>query len=152
MTMILQQAKPVPFLRHVAAVFYDSMLLVAIWVVVGFVFVAINRGEAIAAQSALYYGFQSALVLAWAWFCVYFWCAQAQTLGMRAWRLVVVNELGHTLNRKEATKRFVFLLVTCLPLGFGFFWRLLDSEGLTLYDRLAKTRLWLVEKNPYKLD
>lgn len=149
MAVILKQAKPVPMLRHVSAVFYDSMLLVAIWVVVGFVFVAINRGEAIVAKSALHYGFQSALILAWCGFSVYFWSAQAQTLGMRAWRMVLTDERGQNLSKTLATKRFVYLLMTCLPLGFGFFWRLIDSQNLTLYDRLAKTRLWLVERNPY---
>ena len=149
MALTLTNAKPAPFSRHFASVIYDSMLMMAVWVVVGFIFVAINRGEAIAPQSALHYGFQSALLLAWAGFLGYFWSAQGQTLGMRAWRLVVSDGEGRALSKALAIKRFAWLILTCLPLGFGFFWRLLDSRKLTLYDRLSHTRLWLVEKNPY---
>jgi uncharacterized RDD family membrane protein YckC len=44
--------------------------------------------------------------------------------------------------------RFSLGLLTCLPLGLGFLWMLLDRERRTLYDRLSGTRVVLLPPKP----
>jgi protein-export membrane protein secF len=85
----------------------------------------------------------------WIAFYVYFWSKQGQTLGMRAWRLAVADENGYPIGGKRALLRWFCALITCAPAGIGLWWRALDKDGRTLYDRLSRTRLYLLPGNPY---
>jgi uncharacterized RDD family membrane protein YckC len=70
-----------------------------------------------------------------------FWWRGGQTLGMRAWRLKVVRMDGSPLRWSDALKRHLAALLSCLTLGLGFLWVLVDSDGLAWHDRLSATRL-----------
>ena len=143
MPLIIADARPAPLMRHLAAIAYDAMLLAACWIGVGF-----NKGEAITG-GALHYLLQAALLATWLAFYLYFWTRQGQTLGMRAWRLAVADENGQPLTIARACKRWCCALLTCAPAGIGLWWRYLDVDGCTLYDRLSRTRLYLLPTNPY---
>ena len=43
MPLIIADARPAPLMRHLAAIAYDSMLLVACWIGVGFLFLIFNK-------------------------------------------------------------------------------------------------------------
>lgn len=146
MSVQLQDARPASCFRQLAAMLYDAFLIAALWVLCGFIFVLCNRGEALLVGSAMWWLFRLSLLLVWALFYVYFWTAQAQTLGMRAWRLVLVNQNGRNLSTAQAWKRFLLMLCS---LGLGFLWRLFDAEQRCWYDRVLGTRLYSVPKNPY---
>ncbi len=79
-----------------------------------------------------------------------FLSSQGQTLGMRAWRLVVVNERGKTSSPLQCFLRWFFAIITCMPFGFGLWWQFHDSRKRTLYDVLSRTHLNLADKNPYQ--
>jgi len=144
----VSDARPAPLMRQLAAMLYDSFLLAACWIGVGFLFIIFNKGEAITG-GALHYLLQAALLATWLTFYLYFWTRQGQTLGMRAWRLAVADENGHPLTTARACKRWCCALLTCAPAGIGLWWRYLDVDGCTLYDRLSRTRLYLLPTNPY---
>lgn len=148
MPLIIADARPAPLMRHLAAIAYDVMLLAACWIGVGFIFIIFNKGEAITG-GALHYLLQAALLATWLAFYLYFWTRQGQTLGMRAWRLAVADENGRPLTTVLALKRWCCALLTCAPAGIGLWWRYLDVDGCTLYDRLSRTRLYLLPTNPY---
>ena len=93
MPHIIENARPAPLLRQLAAMLYDSFLLAACWIGVGFIFIIFSKGERITG-GALHYALQAALLAVWIAFYVYFWSKQGQTLGMRAWRLAVADESG----------------------------------------------------------
>ena len=141
-------ARPAPLMRQLAAMLYDSFLLAACWIGVGFIFLIISKGQAITG-GALLLALRLALLAAWIGFYVYFWSKQGQTLGMRAWRLAVTDENGHAIGGKRAFLRWCCALITCAPAGIGLWWRALDKDGRTLYDRLSRTRLYLLPTNPY---
>ena len=88
--------RPSPLWRRLAAMFYDAFLLLACVMVLGFVFFFINGGEAIVAGNPLLYALRTAIVATSLFFFAYFWSRQSQTLGMRAWQLVVVDEQGRS--------------------------------------------------------
>lgn len=142
-------ARRAPFWRRLTALLYDALLVVACLMVVGFVMVAANAGERIAPRSPLFYVLQAEMLLTPLLFYVYFWTSQAQTLGMRAWRLVVMDENGQMLGVGRAMMRWGLAVLTCLPVGLGLWWALIDKQGRSLYDVLSKSRLFLVDKNPY---
>ena len=148
MPHIVQNARPAPLLRQLAAMLYDSFLLAACWVGVGFIFIIFSKGERITG-GALQLALRATLLAVWIAFYVYFWSKQGQTLGMRAWRLAVADEDGRAIGYQRALLRWCCALSTCAPAGIGLWWRALDTDGRTLYDRLSRTRLYLLQTNPY---
>lgn len=142
--------RPSPLWRRLAAMFYDAFLLLACVMVLGFVFFFINGGEAIVAGNPLLYALRTAIVATSLFFFAYFWSRQSQTLGMRAWRLVVVDEQGRSPGLWQASLRWFMALITLLPLGVGLWWSLFDRDKRTLYGRFSRTRLYLLAENPYK--
>ena len=148
MPHIVQNARPAPLFRQLAAMLYDSFLLGACWIGVGFIFIIFSKGEPITG-GALHYALQAALLAVWITFFVYFWSKQGQTLGMRAWRLAVADEEGRNLSACRAFIRWSCALITCAVAGIGLWWRFLDKDGHTLYDRLSRSRLYLLPNNPY---
>ena len=64
-----------------------------------------------------------------------------QTFGKMVFGLRVVHREGGAVNPSAALFRIFGLLLSLLPLGFGFFWILLDSERRALHDLLAETRV-----------
>lgn len=85
------------------------------------------------------------ILLAYLYFC-WHWLNGRQTLGMRSWKIEVINETDSTLNYKQASLRYFAALLSLLLLGLGFIWALFDKEKLALHDRLSKTKL-IVNKN-----
>ena len=79
-------------------------------------------------------------------FYLWFWTHGGQTLGMRAWRLQVQQDDGSALSLTQASLRLVTGFLSCLTLGLGICWLWFDKADKTLHDRLAGTRLVLLEK------
>lgn len=129
-------------LRRLAAILYDSLLLVALWFLATVPFIAIEGGESIEAGSGpLHFVYQAVLVLVAYAFFVGYWCHRGRTLGMQSWGLQLETPDGRIPSVGAATVRFIASLLSWLPLGLGFFWQLWDAERLTWHDRLSKTRL-----------
>ena len=68
------------------------------------------------------------------------WKRGGQTLGMRPWRLYVQGTNGAP-SMALLWKRYALGTLSLLCGGLGFWWALLDREGLTWHDRLSNTRL-----------
>lgn len=126
------------FLRRLAAMFYDSLLLLALLAVATSL---ITLPFGMPSESGLllfqFFLFEIIPLL----FFTGFWSWGGQTLGMRAWRLKVVKEDGSQVTWKDAFKRHLAALFSCLFFGLGFLWILVDPQGLAWHDRLSKTRL-----------
>jgi uncharacterized RDD family membrane protein YckC len=74
-------------------------------------------------------------------FFVGFWKLAGETLGMRAWRLRIVDDSGKRPGWGSATLRFFTALLSLAACGLGFLWILVDPERLAWHDRLSGTRL-----------
>ncbi|MBV7433947.1 RDD family protein [Cardiobacteriaceae bacterium TAE3-ERU3] len=143
-------ATPPAIWRILCAMLYDALLVIACIMVFGFIMFAFNRGEVIERGSAMGYALQIGMVCIWAGFFAYFWSRQSQTLGMRAWRLVVTDNNGHSPTFARALLRWLMALLTLLPAGIGLWWRWLDADRRSLYDRLSGTRMFVLARNPYR--
>lgn len=126
-------------LRRVAAMLYDTLLVVALLFFATLPFIALNRGEAVETTGNLFY--RAALLLVIYLFFVGYWTKRGRTLGMQSWELVIENDEGQLPSLRQASIRFFAAMLSWLPFGLGFFWQLWDPERLTWHDRLSGTRI-----------
>ena len=117
---------------------YDGLLVLALMILATIPFVAMQGGEPVEPGDPLYQ--VAMLLVAWAFF-VGFWTRSGRTLGMQSWRLQVETADGNRPGIGAATLRFLGAILSWLPLGLGFWWQLVDSDGLAWHDRLSGTRL-----------
>lgn len=140
--------KPASLPRRLGAVFYDTLLLVALLMLGSFLYVPVV-GDMLPAPlgRALYQVFL--LVISFFYFTG-FWVHGGQTLGLRTWKLRLVARDGGSVTWAQATQRFVLALLSWLCLGLGFLWVLVDREKLTWHDRFSSTRLVRLPDVPRK--
>ena len=129
-------------LRRMAAIGYDCMLLFSVLFFATVPVLLITRGETINPNNPLYTAYIIGICF------LYFgwqWIHGGQTLGMKAWKIRMVNQTQGPVSWRSAFYRFIGSVVSWIPLGAGFLWVLFDREGLTWHDRLSGTRLILTE-------
>lgn len=132
--------RKVPLWRRLAAAFYDTLLLIALYFLVGWIAVMSNHGEAVES----FWLFWVLLLIAWGFFYK-FWRHPGQTLGMQVWKFRVVQANGAPITARQATARYVFALLSWGCCGVGFLWALVDKNQQTWHDRLSHTRLEFID-------
>lgn len=148
---------PAGLFRRLGALFYDSLVVMAILMIAGGVVVAVL--EALVAAGLFNYApYQDAgdlltrhpiwnpvytlyLAACWLYFFVYFWTRGGQTLGMRAWKIVVRNTDGHRISTTQALIR----LTTSL-FGLGNLTVPLDPKKRAFQDMWANTEVVVLPK------
>lgn len=131
--------------RRLAAMFYDSWLVAAIWLV-GVTLDTVVRDPQGLALPVSYLPLQLYLVAAPAWFFGWFWTHGGQTLGMRAWRLKLLTDAGQAVTWRKALLRYAGAWLSAVPLGLGYLWVLFDRDAHAWHDRLSGTRLVMLRK------
>jgi uncharacterized RDD family membrane protein YckC len=127
--------------RRLLSMLYDGLLIIAHWMVLGCIGVAINHGQAV--EGPL---FKSVLFIASYLFFAYFWTRSGQTLGMIAWNLRVETVAGGRISWMQALIRFMVAIPSALLLGAGYWWMLLSDERLSWNDRISDTRVVQLKK------
>lgn len=149
MNFDIARAKRPGFLRRLAAMVYDLVLLFGVLMLAVLV-VIVPYGAVVGEfpHQELWHRFalQLYLMAVIGLYFVFFWVRGGQTLGMRSWRLRLLNDDGSPLHPRAAVLRLVWAVLTIVPLGVGFFWMLFDRDGLTLYDRFSRTRPVMVKR------
>jgi uncharacterized RDD family membrane protein YckC len=128
--------------------FYDGLLLVALWFVVTALLLAVSGGHMADPDRPLWllYTLRVSLLLVTFVFFAGFWTNGGQTLGMRAWRLKLTSASGDPVSWKQALWRFAAAIPSIGAFGLGLIWMLLDKERCAVHDRLSGTRLILLAK------
>jgi uncharacterized RDD family membrane protein YckC len=164
-------------LRRLGAMVYDTLLVIALLIVVTFAFVPLLHGRVLVPQEvgALAYVYWIVQLAAAAAFFVYFWTHRGQTVGMLAWRLRIENLDGSNVRWQTALKRVALHAVLLAPffLGYWFVWRdwtadvyrklalgvslapavlpylwiMFDRERLSWHDRWTRTRIVVLPKS-----
>lgn len=130
-------------IRRLAAILYDSLLLLAVLFIATALILPLTGGEAVRAGHPL---FMTYIFLVAFFFYAWFWTHGGQTLGMRAWRLRVVRYDGGPISLWQALLRYLVAFVSWGALGLGFLWSLVDREKLTWHDRYSQTKLVVTPK------
>jgi len=131
--------------RRLAAIFYDTWLVAAIWLLGAIADTFIRAGLGLPTQGS-HLPLQLYLLSAPAIFFGWFWTHGGQTLGMRAWRLQLLDRDGKPVTWHQALIRYAAAWLSLLPLGLGYLWIWLDRDGQAWHDRLSGTRLVLLRK------
>ncbi len=131
------------YFRLLAACGYELLLLVALWFMSAWIFIAIF-GDA--TQSYKRFFLQLSLWLMTGAYFVWCWCKSGQTLATQTWKMQLVNQSGFKLSVKQALIRYVLASMSALVFGLGFLWALLDKNQHYLHDRILKTRFIRLEK------
>lgn len=148
--------QPAGLFRRLAAMVYDSMLLLGLSFIYGGVF-AVSIPNWLADEplplGELAYGPVGRLFFQLGWlvlivgFFTYFWHRGGQTLGMRAWRLRVQTLDGGTISYQQCLLRCLLAPLSMAAFGLGYIWCLFDPKRQTLHDRLSASQVVCLPKN-----
>ena len=126
---------PATLVKQLAAMVYDSLLIIAILFVATAIALVFNGGNAIESSPA----FNLYLILIIFIFYSWFWHKSGQTLGMQVWKIRIVSDFGGNPSWPVCFLRLVFALLSIACLGLGYWWRLF--KPYTWHDRLSQTRI-----------
>ncbi|MGF1697301.1 RDD family protein [Vibrio lamellibrachiae] len=148
---------PAGLMRRFGALFYDSLIVMAILMMSGGLIVAIL--EALVALGAVNYApyidvsdllgnhpiwspiYTFYLVAIAVYFFVFFWTRAGQTLGMRAWKLQIQNEQGGAISVTQALIRLATSAFGLANLTVPF-----DPQKRGFQDIWAKTKVVVLPK------
>lgn len=141
-------------LRRLAAMVYDSLLLMAVSIFYGALAVGINlliQGAPAAGARVQWGNWGTVVFIGWLltlvlFFC-YFWCKSGQTLGMKTWRLQMVNEDSMALpSLRQCLIRCLCAPFSLLLFGAGYWLLYFSPDRQTLHDKFSGTRVLLLSK------
>lgn len=134
---------PASLWLRIAAGIYDLFPLIALWMLTAGLALLVARGDVDLAHPSIGWrlGLRGALFVVTAAYFVISWARGGQTIGMRAWRLRIVDADGNALGWRRAVLRFVVACVSLLALGIGFFWCLFDRRKRAWHDLAARSVL-----------
>ncbi len=150
--MNTSSATPSPIWRRIAALVYDTLILLAISFMYGATLtaIAVKSGHEPEGYQPM---FSSPLFLLGWLFCLisfycWFWHKSGQTLGMRTWRIKLVqNTVGASPPTwKQCILRSIISPMVILCLGIGYWYQWLNKDQLSLHDKLTGTRVIVIKK------
>ena len=132
---LFTECPPASLFKQLLAMLYDSLLIFAVLFLAVAIALPFNRGEAIESSPLfnLYLLFTVFTYYAW------FWQKSGQTLGMRVWKIRIIDDTGAKPGWGRSYLRLCFALLSWSCLGLGYLWRLL--QPYTWHDRLSHTRV-----------
>ena len=134
---------PAPLWRHAIAMVYDTFLLSAALMLATLPVVTFFDGVP---GGWARHAFQFYLVTVIFLFFGWFWVHGGQTLGMRSWRLQLIDAKGTSVGWKTAFLRFVVAIFSGLAAGLGYWWVLLDKKNRTWHDHASDSYIILLSK------
>lgn len=145
--MIQQQLTKCPtasLFKQLLSMMYDAFLVIALLFLATAILLPFTGGEAI---NGIYYNLY--LIIVVFVFFTWFWSKSGQTLGMKVWKIKLIDEFGFNPSWQICVLRLMFATLSLLLLGIGYWWKLFS--GQTLHGKLSQTRL-IDEKKCEKLN
>jgi uncharacterized RDD family membrane protein YckC len=134
-------AEPAALGWRLLAMLYDLLPVLALWMVASAVLLAVRGGAVIVPWSPVFWLQALLLWILTGAYAVESWRRGGQTLGMRPWRLRVVDGAGETPTRATLWARYAAATLSLATFGLGFAWSLLDRERRGWHDLWTDTRL-----------
>ena len=100
--------RPAGFIRRLAALIYDTLLLLAVLFLATLLVLPLTGGEGVAPYHPI---FRTYLLFVAFFYFAWQWVRGGHTLGMRTWHLRVVQEDGRPLTWWHALLRFMLAIV-----------------------------------------
>ncbi len=128
----------VSLLRRFGAILYDFFLLITVLFIASFlVVVPFNLKP----ENPFFFLYQAYIFVVAFIFFAWFWTHNGQTLGMRTWKIQLVNDDDSAISWGTALIRYSVATLSWLALGLGFLWSLWDKQHRTWHDIASKTKL-----------
>jgi uncharacterized RDD family membrane protein YckC len=124
-------------------VLYEVLTVIALWMLASAIITTIFDN---ATHGPARWLLQGVSLLTISGYFLWCWSHGGQTLAMKTWRIRIVMVSGAPLTILTALQRLLLTAICLLPAGIGLWWALWDKDGQFLHDRLAGTRLVLLEK------
>lgn len=140
MALKIDQAQIPGLARRFAALLYDLIVLFGILLLATSLVVipaSTLSGAEVRLDGWLLILFRIYLVAVGYGFVGYFWVHGGQTLGMRTWRMRLVQDNGQPLSRGATWRRLFW--ATLIPAPVGLLLIPFDPQGLAPHDRLSQT-------------
>ena len=123
--------------RRLASILYDSLLVLAILIIMSLPFFSFNLEENLSLKIIM----QIYYYLITQYFFVWFWVNNEGTLGMKTWKIKIVSEDGNKISYIEAIIRFNTAILSFIFFGLGFLTSFLRKDKKCLHDFISKTAL-----------
>lgn len=140
-------------LRRLAALLYDAFLVLAIWVVLGFLaqlVAGLDTNQVIdgRVQTNPLFGLVlfALMCASSATFYIWFWTRGGQTLGMLAWRIRAQSIDGNLMTFRQSLLRFLCAWPAFFLFGVGYLWLYFDPQGDAAHDRISSTRVVILPR------
>jgi uncharacterized RDD family membrane protein YckC len=118
---------------------YDGLLMLALWMFIEFLVVAVNNGQAMTDAQRPFV--QTIVLFAIFSFFAGFWMHGGKTLGMQAWQIKLVTLDGKPLRVTQCLLRFLVAIASLAFGGLGYWWMMWDKDKLTWHDRYSMTTI-----------
>ncbi|EHY79040.1 hypothetical protein PstZobell_16581 [Stutzerimonas stutzeri ATCC 14405 = CCUG 16156] len=147
-------------IRRLAAMFYDSLLCIALMMVVTLLYQQVllrllygsDQLQLLAEAGRLDIDplLSTLLLFSVFGFFAKFWTHTGQTLGMQVWGIRIQNADGTAIDLWQALLRFLIALVSLICLGLGYWWILVDKQKRTWHDIYSESQAIQLPKNIHK--
>ncbi|MBY6191351.1 RDD family protein [Microbulbifer agarilyticus] len=141
------------------ALIYDALIVAGLWMVYGFfaLLVATTFGGLQCQPEHIDYTpcvggplYQFGLLLVTAGYFFWSWRAAGQTIGMRAWRLMVANNNGVQLSWYQCCIRALVGPLSVACLGLGYFWGYFRPDRASWHDLASDSEVRQLPKKKKK--
>ena len=140
MTDNMKTTQPPGLIRRLLAPLYDALLLLALLFVTTVVLMILNQGTLQTGQLLSYLRLPVYITVSFLFFG-WFWTHGGQTLGMKTWKMQLVQDNGNAVTWPVALVRFVTAMLSWAAFGLGFLWSLFDSRNRTWHDIISGSTL-----------
>ena len=128
-----QKAYPAGLGRRVGAMLYDSLLIIALFFLTGFIWVPLS-GDVVTGVA-----FQLTLLAEVIAFFGYCWGKQGETLGRRAWKIRILSDEGALPTTQQIGLRLLIAPVSLACFGLGYAWLFFGKDKQTWQDKVSGT-------------
>tara|TARA_B110000444_G_scaffold53460_1_gene49385 strand:- start:1063 stop:1560 length:498 start_codon:yes stop_codon:yes gene_type:complete len=146
-------------MRRLAALLYDSFLVVAVWFVIAFMLQRIVGTQSnklidgvVQTDPLLDALLFTIMVTSGSGFYIWFWTKSGQTLGMIAWRIKLESLDGGLINFKQGMIRYIAAWPAFFLLGLGYLSIYLDSNGDAAHDKVSRSKVVVLPKSHRPFD
>lgn len=124
--------------RRLMVMLYDSLIMLGLLMVATAVALPFGESEKLALQD---FWFTLWLVVVCFLYLGGCWHSVGMTVGMRAWRVKLVNSNGGQISWFRCLLRFLTGMLSIGALGIGLFWSLIDKKKRCWHDFAGQTEL-----------
>jgi len=132
--------------RIIGSAIYDGLVILGLLMIVGFLAVGIHYWVTGAETIENSLAYQIFLLLVIISYFLYFWRASGQTVGMKAWRIKLVNLEPNPIKPSQMALRLLMAIPAYSCLFLGVLWQYWGKSGLNWHDIASKTKLIYLPK------